>query len=60
VQSDLRVSKLEEDVDEIVHGASVSTTDADFDYSDADADESIQILGEVPDGVSSSALRTRY
>lgn len=60
VQSDLRVSKLEEDADELVHGASVSTTDADLDYSDMDGDENIQILGEVPDGVSTPTLRTRY
>jgi len=62
VQSDLRISKLEDDQDEIAHGDQVEDTDADLDFSDQDDDENIDILGEVPDysDQDSSALRKRY
>ena len=62
VQSDLRISKLEDDQDEIAHLDSVEDTDADFDFSDQDDDENIEILGEVPDftDADSDALKKRY
>jgi hypothetical protein len=64
VQEDLRTSKLEDDVDEGTMWDEVSDTDADFDYSDGDDDENIEILGEVPDfdeeGDQTSTQRTRY
>ncbi len=49
VQSDLRVSKLNEDADDTVHTGLVVETDPDYDYSDADSDENVKLLGEVPD-----------
>lgn len=49
VQSDLPISKLDEDADDIIHDDLVVGTDPDYDYSDADADENVKLLGEVPD-----------
>lgn len=49
VQSDLPLSKLDEDADDIIHDDLVVGTDPDYDYSDADADENVKLLGEVPD-----------
>lgn len=49
VQNDLNQSKLDEDVDDITHGALVVSTDADLDFSDADQDERFEPLGEIPD-----------
>lgn len=49
VQADLPLSKLEEDADDIIHADLVEDTDADYDYSDADDDENVSLLGEVPD-----------
>lgn len=62
VQSDLRISKLEDDVDEVAHADSVEGTDSDFDFSDADDDANLQILGEVPDyaDTDSESAKKRY
>jgi hypothetical protein len=65
VQSDLRISKLEEDVDDIIHDDLVVDTDADYDFSDADEDEGFDILGEVAefeedDPAELGVSRTRY
>jgi len=49
VQSDLQVSKLDDDVGDTVTTDTIIGTDADFDFSDQDPDENIRILGEVPD-----------
>jgi hypothetical protein len=49
VQSDLPISKLDEDADDIIHDDLVEDTDADYDYSDEDEDENVKLLGEVPD-----------
>lgn len=62
VQSDLRISKLDDDVDDILQGDSIEDTDADFDFSDADEDENIDILGEVADyeSTDSESAKKRY
>jgi hypothetical protein len=64
VQEDLRTSKLDDDVDEVAHWDEVEDTDADFDYTDADEDENIEILGEIPDyddeGDVTTTERVRY
>lgn len=49
VQSDLAISKLDDDADDIIHTDLVVETDADYDFSDADEDEGINLLGELPD-----------
>lgn len=64
VQSDLRVSKLDEDADDVTHDQSIVETDPDYDYSDADIDENVKLLGEVPDFDSSddaeATAKVRY
>jgi hypothetical protein len=64
VQSDLRVSKLDEDADDTILTDSLVGTDPDYDYSDADADENVKLLGEIPDfdseSDSSRTSRARY
>lgn len=62
VQSDLRISKLDDDADEFQHWNSSEDTDADFDFSDADDDDSIDILGEVADyeSTDSESAKKRY
>jgi hypothetical protein len=49
VRTDLPLSKLDEDADDILLEDSIEETDADYDYSDADDDENVRLLGEVPD-----------
>lgn len=49
VRSDLRVSKFDEDADDTVLRGVVVGTDPDYDYSDADKDENIRLLGETAD-----------
>lgn len=64
VQSDLPVSKLEDDADDLIHDVLAEETDADYDYSDEDEDENIEILGEVPDfdddDIADETSRIRY
>ena len=64
VQSDLRLSKLDEDADDIIHADLVVGTDPDYDCSDADEDENVKLLGEVPDfstdDSTSRTSRVRY
>lgn len=64
VQSDLPLSKLEEDADDIIHEDLVVGTDPDYDYSDADEDENVRLLGTVPDfdevGDEESTTKVRY
>lgn len=49
VQDDLPQSKLDEDADDIIHDELVVDTDYEYDTSDLDEDEGLEILGEVPD-----------
>lgn len=50
VQSDIPISKLETDGDDVIHDpTTIVTTDSNYDYSDMDKDENIALLGELPD-----------
>lgn len=64
VRSDLRVSKLNDDIEDTTLTGSVVGTDPDYDYSDADADENVRLLGESPnfdlEGDTGKTSRVRY
>jgi len=58
VQSDLRVSKLDDDGDDTSLDHLSIGTDPNYDYSDADSDENVKLLGKVPDYSEADAGRT--
>lgn len=63
VNNDLPLSKVEDDMGDIVHDSDVEIvdTDADYDYSDVDVDDSYIELGELPDsGVDFGDTKVRY
>lgn len=64
VRSDLRVSKLTDDADDTTHIGSAVGTDPDYDYSDADSDENVKLLGEGAyfdsEGDTSKTSKARY
>lgn len=53
VQEDLPQSKLDEDADDLIQDDLAEGTDAEFDFSDQDTDENVDLLGDVPDFDSS-------
>lgn len=64
VRSDLRVSKLTDAGDDTTYLGTVVGTDPDYDYSDADSDENVKLLGEAayfgPEGDISGTTKVRY
>ena len=67
VQDDLPLSKLDEDADDIIHDELIVDSDADYDFSDIDDDEGLELLGEVADlsdddvdGIDADFYRKRY
>lgn len=62
VQSDLRISKTDEDADDIIHDELIVDTDAEFDFSDIDQDEKFDPPGEAPDvsDVDEDILKIRF
>ena len=59
MQNDLRVSKKVEDADDSILDATIRGTDGNFDYSDADADEALVLLGEKPSFSSAYQKKSR-
>lgn len=63
VQQDLPISKVEDDMGDIVHDSDeeIVDSDPDYDYSDADTDDSEIELGEIPDSdVDYGDSKVRY
>jgi hypothetical protein len=62
MQNDVRKSRHDEDDDDVRLDSTIRGTDANFDYSDADADEALVLLGEKPDYYNTrwSKRRWRY